>query len=428
MKKLGILLCLLAFSSLLAFSQTNENITKIVIGDLSKVWKSFPNVKHGEFIVDFDQMVFDKSVYSSNYKYLVVVRDENDGPRLMKMNNLIMNFTNEELPIDLLRAGYNADDYVYISKKALAGENSKIKYNLHVGQKNYGPYDEIKCVLPKGFVYKNKGVYTYVEYDKEMTAISNYSIPEQADYEGEFVQCSINDKALKFVPKDKVRYFKCYDGHYYILYNDKAMDNTLLVVDGVGCELDGVITSLNFKFSQNGEHWIAAGTDFVIVDGVYIARISDVIKDVNINNKGDYLYIVDGEGFSEKAYLNGDIIVDGVEMKSLTVDNEQQFNYIFKNDKGYFYAIDNVVMDYNGNVKNYYYPALNDASQDYVIVSDDGKHKLEYHSDSPFIIIDNNKIESPMPPHFMVWNEKEHCFMWNALENYNLIVYKYKVK
>lgn len=429
MKKLVILLCLLASSLLMTFAQINENLKKIEIGDLSKIWKSFPNVKQGEFIVDFNQMVFDQSVNKSNYKFLVVVRDENDGVRLIKMNNYVMNFSNEELPIDLFRAGYNTGDFVYVvKKKSLAVDNEKIKYNLHVNQKSYGPYDGIERVLPKGFVYKNKGVYTYVEYDKEMSAVNNYTIPERDNYEGEFVQCSINDKMLKFVPKENVKYFKCYDGHYYILYNDNAMDNTLLIVDGVGYELDDVVAKLNLKFSQNGEHWIAAGNDYVIVDGVYIVRISDVIKDVDINNEGDYFYIIDGDGYSEKAVLNGNIIVNGVEVKSLTVDNEQQFNYIFKNEKGYFYAIDNDVMDYNENVKDYYYPALSDVVRDFVVMSSDGQHKLEYYSDTPYIIIDGTKIESPTPPHFMVWNEKERCFMWNALENYKLIVYKYKVK
>ena len=429
MKKLGILLCLLAFSSLTALAQVNENLTKTVIGDLSKIWKTFPNVKPGEFIVDFDQMVFDQSVYSSNYKYLVIVRDDADAPRLIKMNNFVLNFTSEEMPIDLLRAGYTTDDYVYITKKrSLSSDNVTIKYNLRVGQDSYGPYDGIENVLPKGFVYKNKGVYSYVEYDRAMAAINNYSIAEQANYEGEFVQCSIDDKMLKFVPKDNVRYFKCYDGHYYILYNDNAMNNTLLIVDGVGYELDGVIASLNFKFSHHGDHWIAAGSDYVIVDGVYVARISGVIKDANINDKGDYFYIVDGDGYSEKAYLNGEIIADGVEVRSLTVDDDQHFNYIFKNAKGFFYAIDNDVRDYNANVRNYYYPAFNDGNQDFVVVSNDGRHKLEYHNDSPYIDIDGVKIETLMSPHYVVWKEKERCFMWNTLENFKLMVYKYKVK
>lgn len=429
MKKLGIILCLLLFSSLVTYAQRNKNLTKTVIGDLSKVWQSFPNVKPGEFVVDFDHMVYDKSVYSSTYKYIIVLRDENDGVRLIQMNNLVMNFKGEELPIDLLRAGYNIDDYVYISKKkSLAVDNAQIKYNLHIGQETYGPYDGIECVLPKGFVYKNMGAYSYVKYNKNKSAAKHYCIVEQDNYEGEFVQCSINGKILKFVPNGNIKYYKCNDGHYYILYNDKAMNNTLLIVDGDGYELDGVVEKLDLKFSHNGNHWIAAGTDYVIVDGIYIARISENIKYVDINNKGDYFYVVDGEGFNEKAISNGNVVVDGVEIKSLTVDNEHRFNYIFKNAKGYFYAIDNDVRDYSDNIRNYFYPALNDAIQDFVVMSNDGKHKFEYHNDSPYIIIDGVSIESLMPPHYVVWKEKEHCFMWNALDNYKLMVFKYKVK
>lgn len=429
MKKRTIFLCLLMLSVSMAFAQNDNNLTKTEIGDLSKIFKTFPYVKSGEYVVDFDVMVFDQSLYRNNYKYFIILRDENDDPCYIKTNDFVMNFTNSELPIELLRAGFTMEDYVYISKThSVSADNSKIIYNLRVGRRNYGPYDGIERVLPDGFVYKNKGVYSYVRYYKQMKAVDNYSILEQADYEGEFVQCSINDKLLKFVPKEKVKYFKCYDGHYYILYNDQAMNNTLLVVDGVGYELDGVVKNLNLKFSHNGEHWILSGQDYVMVDGVYVTRLSDVIKNADINNNGDYMYIVDGEGFSEKVYLNENIVVNGVEVKSLTVDDNQVFNYIFKNEKGFFYGMDYQAREFNENIKNYYYPALNDNNQDFVVTSPDGKHRLEYNSTSPYIIIDGNKIESITTPHYMVWSQKEQCFMWNTLENYKLIVYKYQVK
>ena len=430
MKKLSLILCLLMLSVATVFAQNDKRLTKAEIGRVNLGLYAYPVVKQGEFVVDFEKLVFDQSSYTLNYRYFVIVRDRNDNPKFIAMNNNnVLNFTKMDLPVEILRVGYTQDECVYISKTKTSNmEGEIIKYNLIVGDKNYGPYDGIYVVLPKGFVYKNKGIYNYVEYDRAMADVNNYSIAEQANYEGEFVQCSINDKLLKFVPKEKVKYFKCYDGHYYILYNDKAMNNTLLIVDGVGYELDGVVSNLNFKFSHNGDHWIAAGNDYVMVDGVYVARISGVIKDAIINNKGDYFYIIDGDGYSEKAYLKGEIIADGVEVKSLTVDDDEHFNYIFKNAKGVFYAIDNDVREYNENVKNYYYPALNDAVQDFVVVSDDGKHKLEYHNDSPYIDIDGTMIESLMPPHYVVWKEKDRCFMWNTIENFKLMVYKYNVK
>lgn len=429
MKKLIMFLCLLMPSLSMVFAQNDKNLTKIEIGDLSKICKTFPYVKLGEFVVDFEHMVFDQNLYRNNYKYFVILRDERDDPSFIKTNNFLMNFSKSDLPIELLRAGFAMDDYVYISKKkSVSVDNSKIIYNLHIGRQSYGPYDGIERVLPDGFVYKNKGVYTYVRYDNQLIAVNNYSILDQAEYEGDFVQCSINDKLLKFYPKEKVKYFKCYDGHYYILYNDKAMNNTLLIVDGVGYELDGVVNSLNLKFSHNGEHWIAAGRDYVMVDGVYVKRLSDVIKYVDINNNGDYMYVVDGKGFSEKVYLNEKVVVDVVEVESLTVDDNQVFNYIFKNENGFFYGLDNHARDFNENIKNYYYPAFNDDNHDFVVKSPDGKHRLEYNNTSPYIIIDGNKIESVTTPHYMVWNNKEHCFMWNVLENFKLIVYKYQVK
>ena len=111
MKKLGIILCLLLFSSLVTYAQRNKNLTKTVIGDLSKVWQSFPNVKPGEFVVDFDHMVYDKSVYSSTYKYIIVLRDENDGVRLIQMNNLVMNIW--RIPITIMMR-YSDSGYITV--------------------------------------------------------------------------------------------------------------------------------------------------------------------------------------------------------------------------------------------------------------------------------------------------------------------------
>lgn len=429
MKKLIIFLCLLILSVSMVFAQYDKRLSKAEIGKIDLGLYAYPNVKQGEFVVDFEDLVFDQGKYTLNYRFFVIVRDRNDNPKFVAMNNYVLNFKKIDLPVEILRAGYTPDECVYISKTNTSSmEGDIIKYNLIVGNKNYGPYDGINEVLPKGFVYKNKNVYTYVEYGDEFSSINNYSVLEPSMYEGEFVQCSINDKLLKFIPKEKVKYFKCYDGHYYILYNDKAMNNTLLIVDGVGYELDGVINSLNLKFSHNGEHWIAAGQDYVMVDGVYVTRLSDAIKNADINNNGDYMYIVDGEGFSEKVYLNENVVVDGVEVKSLTVDDDQVFNYIFKNEKGFFYGLDYQARDFNENIKNYYYPTLNDNNKSFVVTSPDGKHRLEYNNESPYIIIDGKKIESVTTPHYMVWNQKEHCFMWNAIENYKLMVYKYQVK
>ena len=429
MKKLIIFLCLLILSVSMVFAQYDKRLSKAEIGKIDLGLYAYPSVKQGEFVVDFEDMVFDQVKYTLNYRYFVIVRDRNDNTKLVAMNNFVFNFTKMDLPVEILRTGYAPEECVYITKTNTSGvEGDIIKYNLKVGNKNYGPYDGINEVLPKGFVYKNKNVYSYVEYGNEFSSIKNYSILEPSMYEGEFVQCSINDKLLKFVPKEKVKYFKCYDGHYYILYNDKAMNNTLLIVDGVGYELDGVVTSLNLKFSHNGEHWIAAGQDYVMVDGVFVTRLSDVIKNADINNNGDYMYIVDGEGFSEKVYLNEKIVIDGVEVESLTVDDDQVFNYIFKNEKGFFYGLDYQAKDFNENIKKYYYPALNDNNQTFVVTSPDGKHRLEYDNSSPYIIIDGKKIESVTTPHYMVWNQKEYCFMWNTIENYKLVVYKYQVK
>lgn len=422
-----MLLGLLVLLPGIMFAQKNKNLTRIEIGDVGKISDESPYVKPGEFRVDFENMVYDYNVWRKNYMFFVILRDKNSKPVNVVTNNDILDFSNSDAPVKILRAGYSADDFIYIKTRNIADIGLSSCF-LNVKGTPYGPYDAIEDVLPKGFVYRNNGVYSYVEYDKVYDTIVDYCVPVKANYEGEYLQCSLNGELLKFTPKNNVDYYKSHDGHYYILYNDDAMDNTLFIVDGVGCELDEVVNQIKFKFSHNGEHWIAAGENYLIVDGVYVKINSETIKDVSINNDGLYLYVVEGEGLKDKVYVNDGVLVDGVEILKLTVDNEQRFNYLFKSDKGFFYGIDNTITDFNDNIKKYYYPEFFDSTQTFTIKSDNGKHIFVYSYDLPYVVIDGMRLDCPSTPHYAVWNNKEKCFVWNAVEGTKLLVYKYKVK
>ena len=201
-----------------------------------------------------------------------------------------------------------------------------------------------------------------------------------------------------------------------------------MVVDSVGYELDGVMETVNFKYSQNGKHWIAAYANNIMVDGINMIPLSDKIKHVAIKNDGSYAYVVEGKNKSDVLYFGEDLVLQGADVKWLAVDADERFNYICRNNKGYFYGIDKNLIAKNDDMKNYYYPALFDSDEKFVVKSNDGKHVMEFSYDTPYIMIDNARIDSQSIPHYAKWNESNKSFMWNAVEGVNLYVYEYKVK
>lgn len=434
MKYLKCVICLLLMLPLMVVAQINKkNLTQIYVGKLDKIENdgAMNNyVKHGEFKIDFDNKVTDaiNYVYAKNYRYLVIVRDSKDNIMYAKMNNYELKLNNISVS-SLMRAGYTIPDYVYVEKSNVTYSGKPVyRYFLHVAGEVLGPYDEILDMFQDGFTYRLGDTYSYSTYKNDEDSNINFVVPEEALYVEKTIRCNLKNSTLEFKPTENVRYYRSFAGHYYLLYYDNYMDNTLLVVDSTGYELDGVMETVDLKFSQNGEHWVAAYSGNLMVDGVNIFQLPDKIKHVGIKNDGQYAYVVEGKGMNDKFYINGDIVVQGIDVKWLAVDAQERFNYICRSDKGYFYGVDENLYDKNEDMKHYYYPALFDKDEKFVVKSKDGKHTMEYSYDTPYILIDNMRLDCPSIPHYAKWNDSERCFMWNAVEGMNLYLYKYKVK
>ena len=422
------IICLMFLLPMVVMAQNNKNLSKVEIGKINREVDGRFFVKQGEFKIDFENKIYD-DIYGNVFKYFVIIRDGKGKANLVMMNNHFLNFTKFDYPVDIVRAGFTIPEYDYIEKRNSSSvESGKYKYYLNVGGIAYGPYDAVTEILPDGFVYRNKDVYTYRRYDSEFEGNRNYCILEKDKYHGDYVQCSLNDKVLKFSPKKDVDYYKSYEGHYYILYNDNLMENSLLIVDGVGHELEGAENKLLFSFSHNGEHWIAASRNYIVVDGITMPKINGEIKKVVVTDDGEYAYVVDSEGYNERLFVNDKEILCGAEVLGLTVDDNEKFNYLFRNDKGYFYGIGNDVKIKNDDMKVYYYPALLDVDQTFTVKSNDGKHTFVYSYNLPYIMIDGERIDCPSIPHYAIWSESEKSFKWNAVEDIRLVVYKFKVK
>ena len=423
MRTLKYILCVLLLIPMVLSAQSNKNLGRYRLGVINWQSSNAFQVKPGEFKVYYDN--YKNNSRTRTYDFFVIVRDKNDEIKQINTNNNTW-FEQTDSNINLYRAGYNKNDFVYIEERNTDnGETEAKKYYLHVNGSNRGPFDKISEILPDGFIYKNSDIYTFKKYDDIMSDAKNYCILEEMVYDEETIRCFINNDIVEFKPKDHVDYYKSPDGNYYLVYNDRRMDNTLLVVNGFGYELDGSIDDLKLKFSHNGKHWIVSCQNYVMVDGVIVVRISGKIKYAAINNDGKYAYVIKGNGFNDKVYINDDVLVNGVEVKSLTVDEKQKFNYIIRNKKGYFYGIDNDLRDFDDNMFDYYYPDLFDGSQVFTVKSTDGKHTLVYSYEKSYILIDNSRLDCKSIPHYATWLEDEHCFVWNTIEDLDLMLYKY---
>ena len=432
MRYIKYIICALLLVPLTLAAQNKRNLTQKYIGKIDRLNEGVMNtyVKHGEFKVDFDNTVTDayNYLYTKNNRYFVIVRDSKDNILYAKTNNYELLFKNMG-GVDIIKASYVIPEFVYVEKRNMTYSGKpQIKCYLHVAGRVLGPYDEILDMFQDGFIYRLGDNYSYSTYKNDSESGINYQIPTEALYVEKTIRCNLMDTVLEFKPTENVRYYTTSGGHYYLLYYDNYMENTLMVVDSTGYELDGALEAVDLKYSKDGNHWIAAYNNNLMVDGVNVMRLTDKIKHVAIKNNGQYAFVVEGKNMNDKYYIDNNLVLQGIDMKWLAIDAEERFNYICRNAKGYFYGVDNDMVDKNDDIKNYYYPALFDSDEHFVVKSKDGQHVMEYSYDTPYIMIDNMRIDCPSIPHYAKWDESDKCFIWNAVEGVNLYLYKYKVK
>ena len=450
MRYLKILLILLLIVPVTMTAQIKRRPTKTLIGKVKQVGMDKLYVKPGEFKIDFENKIYDEGMYKRNNKFFVIVRDKDDNVKYIKMNNHEINLSKTEYPVEILRAGLTIPDLVYIDKRnSVAADDAKHKYYLHVSGKVYGPYEGFTDIFPTGYVCKTKDVFTFRNYDgdvedilpknkaKELYDNNNeqplfgeltFEVPVECDYDKDYVECDMNGKLLRFKMKNGVVYQKTHNGHYFLLYNDSLMDNTLMVVDGKGYELDGAVNDVVFKFSQNGSHWMSFCPHNLMVDGETVCRNAADIKFIAIKNDGEFAYVVEGEGLGDKFYLGDEIFADGINVLWLSVDDQERFNYICRSRRGYFYGIDRIVIERNEQMKRFYYPTLFDNDQVFTVTSSDGRHTFVYSYDRQYILIDGKRMDCTSVPHYAAWDDVDECFKWNTVENLELYLYSFKVR
>ena len=440
MKKNLLLLLSLVICFQLAYAQLPNNVERIGI----EVLESLLTAKPGEFQIDY-KLYSNASSHSVSEKYNYVYIARNDVTGMSYICNQEGPLLKMKYQVRPFRLGSIWQDCICVVKY-FEKESFEIGYAMEVAYA-YGKMqekcDSIVMLSDDGFVYRLRDNYYYRTY-------KGRGIPEKCVRivwpETHFYQQA--DKAL--LSSNKVEcvlsegdvYHYCpasesYDAHYYYLYQDKYMARPVLVVDGDAVQLYGDCKEedLMFKYSYNGNHWMAVVGDRFWVDGVAKYAGDFVITDFLITDNGDYYYKASKKGEDGKGELiviNGQVVRRQTQIGYFGLDAQQKLVFHFLSG-GQWYVYSNGVI--NGLCDDNNAICYSDDLREGLVVkqcSDDMKHTLSYVIGEAGITIDNVTLGGFVP--FQARFDKTHnCFCWNAIE-WNkegkavLVLYKYNIE
>ncbi len=435
MKRIVFLSLMLTLLSPFVKAQSEDRLKRVRLETL----EGFLSVKQGEFQAEYNLLPnMGTHSMSTYYDYLFVARNEkSDMSTIYANGRLLLPY---KYDVRAFRIGSTWKDCVFVLKY-FETDSYEIGYGMETVYA-YGVQqmicDSVLSVTNDGYVYKLNGEYYYSTYNKSTERGQTTQIvwPEKRIFkQSDKARLSSNSADCRLSDGDV--YYACSGKaalHYYYLYKDQYMPNTVLVVDGEPIELYGVYTyeTLRMKFSYNGKHWMAVANDRFWVDGEmkYVEGYS--ISDFLISNKGDYFYMASKVGEEDKGetlVLNGDIIRRQVIVGHFALDAQQKLRFHFL-AAGQWYAYEdgqiNSVMKESNSVL-YTDDLIDNLRIDKF--STDGMHKLSYVTGRKGVEIDGVKMTESVPFQ-VVFDKNEKCFKWNAIETTregktDLVVYSY---
>ena len=348
------------------------------------------------------------------------------------------------------KIGPTLENCVFVIKNSGISDNTMGKGMERVFA--YGVYnpicDTVMFINDDGFVCSRDGKFYYCQFmtsnDKQSKKEVQIVWPQRKYYETDLkFDNPHKTEALGRLDSGDV-YFESPDprGHYYYLYRDKFMPNTVLVVDDLPVELYGVYDeeNLKFKFSYNGKHWMAVGCDCFWVDGELRSVEGYEIIDFVITDNGHYWYVAYEKNSSNK---NAVVICDGVvrirrnaelcyfgldapggTMKIRFFSDNRYLQYECEPDLQYK---NDTIIDMTRLMTSIYYPEK-EKDRAIQVVSPNGVHKLTYRCDSVSSVeIDGVKVADSKPC-YAIFDERSNSFVWNAIEhngtNIELMIYR----
>ena len=216
-------------------------------------------------------------------------------------------------------------------------------------------HDTIADLFENGYVYGNNGRYYFCDYNcSEAFDSCNivYCSPLKTTlYEDKDINVSFGDKNHNIHLNKGSDVFALSNNHYYFLYKTHLMQNTVLIVDGCGYELNCVCEQIRFKYSANCNHWIACYNDCLMIDGAEYQIKCTTIRDFFINNFGDFAFISDNETDSKTTsymYIDGIKFLDNIDLFSLQLSIGNKWIYRYKTNDSFFESKGYVLNNYTG--------------------------------------------------------------------------------
>lgn len=437
MKRLISLLLLLAVCLPVTRAQSYDRLKRVRMETL----EGFLSVNQGEFQADYNALP-NMSSYSmaTYYNYLFVSRNEKSGMSTIYANaNLLLPY---RYVVRAFRIGSTWKECVFVLKYF-----EPDLYAIGYGMETVYAYgvqqmicDSVLSVTNDGYVYKLNGDYYYCTYSKSMSVGQTTPIVWfEKKFFVESDRPQLSSKSVGCMLSEGDEYYASVGKsatHYYYLYRDAYMPNTVLVVDGEPVELYGEYTyeTLRMKFSYNGRHWMAVANDRFWVDGEMKWVEGHTISDFLVSNKGDYVYKASKNGEEDKGetlVLNGDIIRRQVIVGHFALDAQQKLRFHFLAAGQWYVYEDGQINSVTKESNSILY--TDDLIDNLPIdrLSSDGMHKLSYVTGQKGVIIDGVKMTESVPFQ-VVYDKNDKCFRWNAIEvtpegKTDLVIYTYSL-
>ncbi len=436
MKKVVLLVVVLGLLNGAILAQSAGTLERISLVTLD----GYYSVKEGEFqakaTLETDNSIYAKGIY---YKTLYVAKRERSGlsnvyfggqPHLSLKTVVRPFLTTEAWKTSVFVIKYLDKDSPSI------GYGMETVYARNVMQEIC---DSVVSVGDDGFVYKIGRKYYYTKYKGVVSASQPRQIvwPERMVYgnEGQYVFIPKEDAAR--LSKGDVYHFSYWDektvGHYYYVYRDEYMSNSVLVIDGKAVELHGVYSDndIKLKYSFNGEHWMAVAGQYYWIDGK-IKHVKEwQISDFFVNDEGDYFFKAGKIGDDLKKEIivaNGEIIRKDAYVGYFNLNAMQKLTFHFFSGGQCFVYEDGVITNKTEEYVSYFYEADRIDGMNIRIMTNNN-HILEYVTGGTGLFIDGERVVLTKP-YQVFYDSKHNFFRWNSIEpndegKIELVIYKY---
>ena len=305
--------------------------------------------------------------------------------------------------------------------------------------------DSVVSLNDDGYVFLKDGLYYYSPYKKvydNMPKVVPVVWLERKVFEGELVNRNINrvltaekKTALSRLHKGDV-FHESPDGHYYYLYRDEYMTNSVLVVDGQVVELHAPYEEdqLTLTFSHDGRHWMAVGKECYWFDGEIHSIAGYSITRFVVTDDGHYAYLASPLGTETRGVTvvaDGRVIRRNAEVCYFDLDEEGRLKFRFVSGDRILQYEKEKTSDVSASLTSVFFPDNLVIDRPVTVLSNDGLHKLVYQQGKPSVEIDGEVVATSVPC-YAIYDERSNMFIWNAVEakedKTELVVYKYTVE